>query len=413
LAVKAVIFDHNTLIVPVENGELLGQLRKLVLGLKSLGLAIVVFSTHPYDIHGELVRRGLPAPDLFLTKEDVKKNKGSPVWIQVASQRLDLKPWEFFYVGSDEWDWRTAINAGVLSIYAAWSRQPHGRMTTVRVDQPAEVEIFVTHFLLPPLRWSYSLYIEDHGVLVRCLLGALVYLPCSDPGTQFRLQEVFTYGTQISIGAYRARDALMFHAISSLYLEGLIPPGAFFAVYPSSQVGQISPTLREFLEPAAKLFHGYFKKDLLIRSKTAPDMSMERAKARRERRSADLPFSTQTNTVNVNPDYDGKVQGRTIIVFDDFTTTGMSLEWARNLLYAARASRVILLTIGKYPGPYTLYVPRRAATVKPFDSARYNTDRLFESQPLKMKHDPKVEVLIRAAFDYMRQGKPMPQSDPL
>ena len=47
---------------------------------------------------------------------------------------------------------------------------------------------------------------------------------------------------------------------------------------------------------------------------------------------------------------------RTVLVFDDFTSTGRTLDWARNLLYAAGASRVVLLTVGKYPSPYFLHL---------------------------------------------------------
>ncbi|MCX4564555.1 hypothetical protein OHA02_51590 [Streptomyces phaeochromogenes] len=55
-----------------------------------------------------------------------------------------------------------------------------------------------------------------------------------------------------------------------------------------------------------------------------------------------------------------------MIVFDDFTTEGKSLEWARTLLSEAGAARVIALTIGKYPSRHTVYRLRPGVTIDPF-----------------------------------------------
>jgi predicted amidophosphoribosyltransferase len=67
--------------------------------------------------------------------------------------------------------------------------------------------------------------------------------------------------------------------------------------------------------------------------------------AKQENRPANAYSSDQTNTVRVNPAR-RNIQSRddrNVVVFDDFTTTGISLEWARNLLYAAGAGRVVIM----------------------------------------------------------------------
>ncbi|MFJ9847653.1 hypothetical protein ACIRYZ_46025, partial [Kitasatospora sp. NPDC101155] len=51
---------------------------------------------------------------------------------------------------------------------------------------------------------------------------------------------------------------------------------------------------------------------------------------------------------------------------DDFTTAGMSLEWARILLTKAGAAQVIGLTIGKYRKPHTFYIPRPGVVIDPY-----------------------------------------------
>lgn len=55
-----------------------------------------------------------------------------------------------------------------------------------------------------------------------------------------------------------------------------------------------------------------------------------------------------------------------MIVFDDFTTEGKYVEWARTLLSEAGAARVIALTIGKYPSRHTVYRLRPGVTIDPF-----------------------------------------------
>lgn len=69
----------------------------------------------------------------------------------------------------------------------------------------------------------------------------------------------------------------------------------------------------------------------------------------------DISIAAQARTVRINPKYRGRLTGKTVIVFDDFTTDGKSIEWARILLSNAGATQVIALTVGKYPSRHTTY----------------------------------------------------------
>lgn len=121
--------------------------------------------------------------------------------------------------------------------------------------------------MLQPPRWEFTLDVPERGVHLRSLLNASAELPATDPGSEFSLQDVLTYGVNVQVRSIPAQNLLMLHALSSLLLEGAIPRNPVVAIYPSSTPGRISPVLRSFLEPAAKLFHGYFIDDLLVRSK--------------------------------------------------------------------------------------------------------------------------------------------------
>jgi HAD superfamily hydrolase (TIGR01549 family) len=115
---KSVIFDHSVLLR--QDASTLEQLHNLLNRLKALGLRITVFSNDPLDIRRELRTRSLPPVDLFMTKEDVGKNKGSHEWVEEAARRLGVKRHQFLYVGDDERDWRTAINSAIFYLHARW-----------------------------------------------------------------------------------------------------------------------------------------------------------------------------------------------------------------------------------------------------------------------------------------------------
>jgi hypoxanthine phosphoribosyltransferase len=401
---KGVIFDHSTLLVDPHDTKLVASVRSLLENLKTAGLQLVVFSTNPQDINAALKQQGIPAADHYITKEDVGANKGSPAWVRAAASRMNAQPHELLYVGDDVLDWRTSINAATWYLHAGWIRPTPGGTKSFVASKPEMVWMFVTHFLLALPRWSYTLDIEEHRLHLRSLLGAKVVLPSTDPDGTFTLQDVFTYANKVKVGKESARNLLMLHAITSLYLEGLIVPNSSIAVYPSSKPGKISGVLREFVEPVSWVFHAYFR-DLLVRAVAAPDTSLERVKASREGRDPNVSFTTQANTVHVNQKYRNLINGRTVVVFDDFTTTGMSLEWARNLLHAASAARVIMITIGKYPRPHTIYVPTKGVVVTPFELKQY-TLNMFGRVQVDMKQDANAPKQIYQSLAMWKEGKP-------
>ncbi|WP_404200225.1 phosphoribosyltransferase [Streptomyces tauricus] len=100
----------------------------------------------------------------------------------------------------------------------------------------------------------------------------------------------------------------------------------------------------------------YYREDLLERVMQAPDTSLERwRRSTGQGSTADISIAAQARTVRINPKYRGKLKGKTVVVFDDFTTEGKSIEWARILLSKAGTAQVITLTVGKYGSRHTNY----------------------------------------------------------
>ena len=399
---ESVIFDHTVLLRDDAND--LTQLRNLITRLKGLGLRITVFSNDPKDINRELGARSLPPADLFLTRSDIGVNKGSHRWVEEAARRLGVGRHQFLYVGDDERDWRTASNSAIFYLHAGWvGPLPPGPPTFV-APRPQRVLMFVTHFLTRPPRWEFFLDVPDEGIHLRSLLNASARLASTEPRSWFSLQDVLTYERKIQVRNTPAQDLLILHALSSLLLEGLVPRNALFTVYPSSTPGQISPVLSAFLEPASKTFHGYFRNDLLIRAKPAPDTSI----LRYQKRGDEVTFLTQANTVHVNEERRSLVEGRTVLVFDDFTSSGKSLEWARQLLYGAGADRVVGLTVGKYGRkPLTEVYAPNGVDIAPFALGSYKHGD-FRRRLYDMNRDPSSYDVLKMSFDRYAEGKALP-----
>lgn len=367
MTLKAVIFDYKSIF----GGGATVQIRDLLLWLRQNGLLTCVFSTDPMDVAAAAQQGGYPAPDAYVNRADVPggKNRGSPAWTDAAQARLNVERHEMLYIGCTALDWRTAINSAVFYLHAGWTGPQPPATTSITASEPRDVLIFASHYLMQAPRWSFRLDDVTRRVSLRCLLPAGAVLPSTSPAPTFKLQDVFTYSRDVRVGANSARDLLVLHTVSSLYVEGLLAKNAYFCVYPSSAQGKISEELEQYVRPAASLVHGYYKQNLLVRVVDAPDTSLARVRARNTGTSANISISTQASTVRVGETFRGKLAGRTVIVFDDFTTTGMSLEWARILLQAAGAAHVVLLTIGKYSTSYMGYEPRPPATIDPFQTS--------------------------------------------
>jgi hypothetical protein len=203
----------------------------------------------------------------------------------------------------------------------------------------------------------------------------------------------------------------MLHALAGLYLEGFISRNSLFAVYPSSTPGKINDRLGGFLGPVSKLFGGYFREDLLMRAVPGKDTSLERVRARQEDRPPDVSYADQTNTVHVNPAYEKTIRSRnrTVLVFDDFTTSGKTLDWARNLLRAGGATRVVLMTVGKYPGPYfERYLPVADDIIEPYEHKIYDTSRDFAVTEVRMREDASVREIVATSFQHLRDDRDYP-----
>ena len=345
----------------------------------------------------------------MLFRDDVGANKGSPLWIIKSAERLGVETYQLFSVGDESYNWTAAIGAATLYMHAGWIAPKPTDFTAFFAKTPATVWMFLTHFLLPPSRFRFSLDLPESKVRVRCLFSANndERLPATKPPS-FNLIQTFNEERKIDVdvGGVPARDLLMVHALTSLYVEGLINRYSRFVVYPGHSPGTYNDSLGSYIHFLSTHVQGY-ERELVVRWQEAPDSSAWRV----ANKGQQVPFSFQTDTVCLHPDMKKNIKNKSVIVFDDFTTSGNGLEWARNLLLAGGARDVVLLTIGKFGRmrtDYGVYTPKAAGLIAPFEQRAYDTAQTFDRTIHPMADRPEASTLLVSLFDSMCKKQPHP-----
>jgi len=399
---KAVLFNHTALLDSYYDEARVNQIKQMLEGLKDLGLSVVALSTHSEPL--ELLRATYGSLiDLTLDRDAVGENKGSDAWVLRACERLGLSPTQVFYVGDTVRDWRTAVNARVFYLEAGWSERPrgHGARRVLIVKEPGVVLPFARHVLVPAPFWAYAEDFEDEPVRLRVLLPNDARLR-SDAG-EFTVQDVFTYEREIKVAGLPANTMLLALVVISLLREGLFDVRRgrsmpIFAPYPGSKRGSPTRLFDDPLQLLVSYAKGYYFHDLFLREKDAEDKSLLRVRHARGESVPPPTIENETSTLVLNPRYKEKVRGRHVVVLDDFTTTGMSLEWAKTLLLSAGAEEVTMVAVGKYPKPHDRY--RFSGEVDPYDLDE-NIKLKPSLSPLYLERDEGAVERVKRAFEVL------------
>jgi hypothetical protein len=86
----------------------------------------------------------------------------------------------------------------------------------------------------------------------------------------------------------------------------------------------------------------------------------------------------------------------------------MSLEWARLLLREAKASRVILLTIGKYGSSYDSYAVLPNVTFDPYTMGALDASDVMYSARFGFDHYSANRAIVQRSFEHWALGQPLP-----
>ncbi len=285
-----------------------------------------------------------------LTAERIGKKKGSPLWIDTACEALDCRADELVYVGDSKYDMYTASSRDVVYFHAGWAA-PHDRYG-LNVETPKDLVLILKHIFLKRELWYWRLdSFDGHGrpVSVRTLIdgnGAEM------PGLKSDLISLKN-GYNAPLGNISLRTFLILDLLASLYLEGLCSELGVWTTYPGSR-GGVNPLSGPLLATAAALFAPRsWNPELLIRH-TATKASHFLRWEKKE-----VPFSHQTNSMRATDDTKAikRLQGKTVLVLDDFVTEGHASELSRNWFLKLGAEKVISVGIGKYGDRYRIQTP--------------------------------------------------------
>ena len=226
-------------------------------------------------------------------------------------------------------------------------------MATLNIIKSALPESVKTYRDTAPL-WTYSLdWKTSKGLQVcfRTMINARIEFP-SNSENSFVLRDIFQAKKNIMIGNDKkvyAGKAIIDFMLYQLSQEGLINSDSCFLLYPNHNPGGVNEVLEDTVPALSYRFGSYCIKDSLVRWRTTLNKSI----ARTNKEHHKINFESEFNSLCL--DIKRKIRDKTVIVLDDFTTTGLSFDATKNLLEKVEVDKVVLCAVGKYTSPYATY----------------------------------------------------------
>ncbi|MDI3462120.1 MAG: hypothetical protein OJF50_000941 [Nitrospira sp.] len=389
MAVKAVILDlDGTLLNGVKP---VPETPEMISAMQASGLKIAIASNKS-DGAARAKDSGL-AHHLFLSRSSVGASKGSPKWVEKVTETFDIESNEVVWLGDSDNDMRSAVNGSVIYFHAGWSvpSYPYG----IPISKPLLFPLILRECFQKSSNWYWTLSTIDpigRDVMARAMLdgnGAGI------PSLRNNLLSFLKDGGNPRVGMFSVRDLMILHLIGSIYGEGLFRTADIWAVYPGSK-GGTNKALEVFANMASRLFKDKYLGNLLIRHTNSMDSGLTRWKG------MSVTFENQINTVNLNPEFSDRIDGKVVVLVDDFTTRGYSSECARNLLLCAGAKDVMCVSISKYGLYQSLIAPIEGYSWNPFTPTTHENGQFVE---IKVSGDSDSNGLTVVRESYQRIAK--------
>lgn len=340
--IKLIICDGDgTLLMPKPSAEIINFLSKVdALNIK---LAVATNSTAA-SVRKNFINNGLSEPLVIATPNEVGARKPSPKFVEFISQTTGINTNEMVFFGDDDkTDILCAINAGVLpfACHYSLSGQPEYGLP---VDSPAQFVRYLENYGIqnPPF-FGWSTKDPKKNVEVYAVIGNH-----GDMGLTKNLKTLLKDKQDVLIGPQKnVFGRILFHYfLSQSYLSGLIQDIDYITVYPGHDANSQNQILEQYSSILQRCFHNRYLPDLLIRHSNAP--------ASHTMSGANRDIFQQISTILVNGKYKKRLPGKRILVLDDFTTSGNSLETARIMLLKSGAASVAGLAFAKYRNTYNV-----------------------------------------------------------
>jgi hypothetical protein len=386
VAVRAVVLDlDGTLIDPRQ--QPIPGIPEMMEALRAMDLRLAVASNQPGAAR-KLERAGL-AVDFILDKALIGVNKGSPAWVTRALEEFGIESNELVWLGDSDPDMRSAVNAGIIYFNAGWSKPAYAYGINLR--SPFLLPLYLQEFFQKPISWFWQFNGVDrqgNRVTAKAMMDAN---GAGIPAFKNDLISFLKEGGNPRVGPMSVRGFIFLHFVGSVFGDPFYRRVDAWTAYPSSR-GGVNPALGALVNVVARLFRDRYLGDLLVRH--TPSIDSGEARLRGE----EVDFYNQSNTMRLNPEYRQRIQGKRIVVMDDFTTRGYSGECARQLLLEAGAAEVVCINVSKYGRDY--WVISRGANDYAWDpyEVREHASRTFREVQTAAQAAPAALTMIRESY---------------
>jgi hypothetical protein len=279
------------------------------------------------------------------------------------AQRLKLQPHDFLVLAANREDVAMGKNGGGVLVAAPASQVPEVLGLGINLRRAQDLEDVVRLSRSWPGDWWFRLDSPQYRIRVLTDL--------SSKGAQVDAQIAFSKKVVAVVkNGGPALLALLTVTVRSLLKEGVASlRELMWGVFPSSASNnQDEEVLSDFTHrlrtTASKVRFAMRGQPLFIRHAH----SVKRSSSAVNR----MDPSNQIETLHLNPFYDGKVQGRHVVMVDDCTTYGASIGVAAAFLRKAGASAVTALALGKFGNQFhTFDITIASSPFSPVARGRY------------------------------------------
>lgn len=247
---------------------------------------------------------------------------------------------EVIYVGCNENDWRSSINANVLFIKANWIKGTEEIPYGFSFDDLAALARFIDICCIQANQTELISYRDEN-------IEYYTLSPFSTMKPQFEAYSASARSTAKKLTYSSMPDFWLMLLIAKIYFSGLYLDINAIIAFPGHKVGFGNSVMDEALDVFVKCFRKAYLHDALIRH----TQSIKSQNARNSGQASSLGIYNHLNTLklNRNPMKFGtdkairanQYKNKVILLIDDIATAGYSLDASSLMLKNAGAKRII------------------------------------------------------------------------
>lgn len=304
--------------------------------------------------------------------------------VRINAEKFSLSAYDTVVLAATQDDIQMAKNGGAVLIAAGWSPEHAVRATGIPVASPADF-VEVLNLISS---WSGAWWYQGAGHRYSALaLSNLSSYNAPHP------QVVFAEELKVLVkGGGPRLVALLTVASRSMLMSGFgSTDNLMWGVFPSSA------SSNDDTEVLSEFTHGLRTTVSRVRyaRRGAPLFLRHRPSAKRSAGGGGdrTDPSEQLETMHLNPAYEGKIQGRNVVVVDDCTTYGVSFGVAAALLRVAGAATVTGVALGKFGRQLRYY--EIDIEDSPFAPIKPGGYRVIRNEPFNGTENPIAQNSLR------------------